>query len=128
MVLEQFSDRFLHRILRYFGFGGRCGSGGKVVHLELFSDRFLHRIFRYFGFGGGCGSGLKVVYLELFSDWFLIESSSNLGSDACLCQVGTEAHSRGTFTSHQKEATRLYTSDPFPRARREAREPYACTM
>ena len=96
--------------------------------LELFSDRLLHRILMYFGFREGCGSDEKVVYLELFSDWFLIESLSNLGSDACLCQVGTEAHSRGTFTSHQKEATRLYTSDPFPRARREAREPYSCIL
>ena len=71
MVVEQFSDRFFHRALKYFGFGQQCGSGGKVVHLEVFSDRFLHRILKYFGFGGGCGSGGKVVHLEVFSARFL---------------------------------------------------------
>ena len=35
MVLDLFSDRFLHRFLYELGFEGGCGSGGKVVHLEL---------------------------------------------------------------------------------------------
>ena len=44
MVLDLFSDRFLHRFLYELGFGGGCGSGGKVVHLELLSDRFLCQV------------------------------------------------------------------------------------
>ena len=81
MVLELFSDRFLHRILRYFGLGAGCGSGGKVLHLKLFSDRFLYRILRYFGFGGGCGSGGKVVHLVCFLVGFSMDYCSILGSE-----------------------------------------------
>ena len=38
MHLEQFSHRFLNGFLCELGFGGGCGSGGKVVHLEQFSE------------------------------------------------------------------------------------------
>ena len=71
MVLDLFSDRFLHRFLYELGFGGGCGSGGKVVHLELVSDWFFHGFLYELGFGGGCGSGGKVMHLEQFSHRFL---------------------------------------------------------
>ena len=35
VCLDQFSDRFLNGLLYELGFGGGCGSGGKVVHLIL---------------------------------------------------------------------------------------------
>ena len=63
--LEQFSHRFLNVILNELGFGGGCGSGGKVVYLEQFSHWFLNVILNELGFGEGCGSGGKVVHLEL---------------------------------------------------------------
>ena len=71
MHLEQFSDRFLNGFLYELGFGGGCGSGGKVVHLEQFSDRFLNGFLYELVLGGGCGSGGKVVHLEQFSHRFL---------------------------------------------------------
>ena len=46
---------------------------GVVVYLEQFSDRFLKGFFYELGFGGGCGSGGKVVHLELFCHWFLCQ-------------------------------------------------------
>ena len=42
VYLEQFSDRFLNGFFYELGFGGGCGSDGKVVPLEQFSDRFLN--------------------------------------------------------------------------------------
>ena len=46
--LEQFPDRFLNGFLDELGFGGGCGSGGKVMHLEQFSDRFLNGFFKLY--------------------------------------------------------------------------------
>ena len=71
MYVEQFSHRFLNGFFYELGFGGGCGSGGKVVPLEQFSHRLLNGFFYELGFGGGCGSGGKVVHLEQFSDRFL---------------------------------------------------------
>ena len=46
------------------------------MHLEQFSDRFLKGSFYELGFGGGCGSGGKVVHLEQFSEGAVLENSA----------------------------------------------------
>ena len=79
MHLEQFSDRFLNGFLYEFGFGGVCGSGGKVMHLEQFSHRFLNGFLYELVLGGMCGSGGEVVHLEQFSDRFLNVILNELG-------------------------------------------------
>ena len=74
--LEQFSHRVLKGFFYELGFGGWCGSGGKVVYLEQFSDRCLNGFLCELGFGGECGSGGKVVYLEQFSEGAVLENSA----------------------------------------------------
>ena len=78
--LEQFSHRFLNGFFYELGFGGGCGSGGKVVHLEQSSHRFLNGFFYMLVFGGGCGSGGKVMHLEQFSEGAVLENSGRAPS------------------------------------------------